>query len=30
MNNTNEYEFILKTLVATEFNVQLNKGETNV
>jgi hypothetical protein len=28
--NNNEYEFILKTLVATEKNVQLNKGETNV
>jgi hypothetical protein len=29
-NNKNGWKFIPKTLVATEKNVQLNKGETNV
>ena len=29
-NNKNGWKFIPKTLVATEVNVQINKGETNV
>ena len=29
-NNKNGWNFIPKTLVATEVNVQLNKGENNV